>query len=61
MTGTIIAAIAIVIIPLFFNYRILFLIIIVLWVGGCLYLSLMDRTPHSVMTFPGQAFLNSSA
>ncbi len=48
MTGTIIAAIAVVIgFPLFFNYRILFLIVIALWVGGCIYLSLMDRTPRS--------------
>lgn len=46
--GTLIAAIAIVTgFPLFFNYRILFLIVIALWVGGCLYVSLMDRTPRS--------------
>ena len=48
MIGTIIAAIAIVIgVPLFFNYRLLFLIVIAFWVGGCIYLSLMDRTPRS--------------
>ena len=46
--GTLIAAIAVVTgFPLFFNYRILFLIVIALWVGGCIYLSLMDRTPRS--------------
>ncbi len=46
--GTLIAAIAVVTgFPLFFNYRILFLIIVALWVGGCIYLSLMDRTPRS--------------
>ena len=46
--GTIIAAIAVVTgFPLFFNYRILFLVIIAVWVGGCIYLSLLDRTPRS--------------
>ena len=49
--GTLIAAIAVVTgFPLFFNYRILFLIVIALWVGGCIYLSLMDRTPRSYIS-----------
>lgn len=48
--GTLIGAIAIVTgFPLFYNYRIRFLIVIALWGGGCIYLSLMDRTPRSCL------------
>lgn len=46
--GTIISAIVVILaIPLLHNYRPVFLLATALWVGGCLYLSLLERTARS--------------
>ena len=50
LTGTLIgAAASIVLIPNFVNSPELCSLVIALWVGLCLYLSLLDRTPRSYM------------
>ena len=46
--GTLLGAIvAVVVTPLFINIPLIFTLFLSVWVGGCLYLSLLDRTPRS--------------
>ncbi|WP_407160019.1 FUSC family protein [Bradyrhizobium sp. STM 3557] len=48
--GTLIGAVAsVAIVPTFVNSPELLSLVIALWVGGCLYLSLLDRTPRSYL------------
>ena len=48
IVGTVISAlIAILIVPLFGNYSFLFILAVAFWVGACLYISMLDRTPKS--------------
>ena len=48
IAGTVISAlIAILIVPLFGNYSFLFILAVAFWVGTCLYISMLDRTPKS--------------
>ena len=48
VTGTVIGALAIVIlIPTFINYTGMFALVMGGWFGFCLFMSLMDRTPRS--------------
>lgn len=50
LAGTIVGAIvAIILMPNFIDTPWLFSVIMALWVGGCLYVSLLDRTPRSYM------------
>lgn len=48
LLGTLFGAIVSVIVtPFFINTPLLFTLFLAIWVGGCLYLSLLDRTPRS--------------
>lgn len=50
LAGTAIGAVvAILLMPNFINMPWLFSVVVSLWVGGCLYISLLDRTPRSYM------------
>lgn len=50
LAGTFIGAVvAIILMPNLINTPWLFSIVVALWVGGCLYISLLDRTPRSYM------------